>query len=696
MGMRTKMTRGGQSTAWRVTKSHEKVYDTCLYQNSQTRRGCGVTLKRRPGERAGQARTCTMGCSSDDDGKKGRLGPEALENRHCTDIPFAILFGLFVVGMAWACGWGVENGEPERLLHGHDSYGNICGQKNDKRITNPNSGIDMTNFEHSYYTLDPEVGYRQLCVAACPTAYTTDTATIQSLGLCLGVGNSPYAANNNPNASSEATQSCPAFAYNAFETGVTNRCFPSANSTLTAEATAQFNGASEATQAMADVYDSLEIIATMCILAMISVFAFIALMRCCAGPIVWTAVVTCFIALCCAFVAFSYATADARRDLDKQPEEEQTKAEQANVALLISGTVFFALVLLLYTCIVVAMRKRISQAVKIFEMAAEALFEMPTTFCCPFITAFWMIMWMIACIAIILYVVTANSYSTKDGTGYIEYGFTEEQKTLLWYMVFAIFWGTQLLLAMLEFTIASNTAIWYLHSGDAPGWPLKKSIWRIFRYNFGSLALGSLIVAIVQMVRAVVEFLEHQYNQGQEHGGLRKWIFSCIKCLLACIEKCVKFINKNAYIQIAIWGESFCPSACAVFSLLGKHLSLIAIVNGVAYLIVFIIKLGIVVAMAFLTYLWVRTKQEIEFYALIIVIVILLSFVLVDAFTDVYEVCAEAIMICYLEDHDKNAPGPFLFPEKFKKHGELGTQELGTDKDGKKAVVNPSATQSEL
>lgn len=112
----------------------------------------------------------------------------------------------------------------------------------------------------------------------------------------------------------------------------------------------------------------------------------------------------------------------------------------------------------------------------------------------------------------------------------------------------AVFWGTQLLLAMLEFTVASNAAIWYLNEEKPPGWPLKTSIFRIFRYHFGSLAFGSMIVAIIQLIRVILEFVEHQAKKtemGDTAACLRKWIFNCIRCLLYCLEKCVKFINKN-------------------------------------------------------------------------------------------------------------------------------------------------------
>jgi len=31
--------------------------------------------------------------------------------------------------------------------------------------------------------------------------------------------------------------------------------------------------------------------------------------------------------------------------------------------------------------------------------------------------------------------------------------------------------------------------------------------------------------------------------------------------LISCLDRCVKYITKNAYIQVAITGKNFCPSA---------------------------------------------------------------------------------------------------------------------------------------
>ena len=77
---------------------------------------------------------------------------------------FAILFILFCVGVGVIAAWGVENGEVDRIIYGHDSFGNICGQDNSARIDNYNSGLDMTGYTSVVY-----VSTKCVCVLAAPT-----------------------------------------------------------------------------------------------------------------------------------------------------------------------------------------------------------------------------------------------------------------------------------------------------------------------------------------------------------------------------------------------------------------------------------------------------------------------------------------------------------------------------------------------
>lgn len=44
-----------------------------------------------------------------------------------------------------------------------------------------------------------------------------------------------------------------------------------------------------------------------------------------------------------------------------------------------------------------------------------------------------------------------------------------------------------------------------------------------------------------------------------------------MKCCFWCLENFIKFINKNAYIMIAIYGKGFCASARDGFSLILRN-----------------------------------------------------------------------------------------------------------------------------
>lgn len=105
-----------------------------------------------------------------------------------------------------------------------------------------------------------------------------------------------------------------------------------------------------------------------------------------------------------------------------------------------------------------------------------------------------------------------------------------------------------------QFILASCASIWYFNQGkdgvDEKG-EVTTSFKRAFRYHLGSLAFGSLIVAIIQMIIAVLEYIKNKTdNTGAQKSKIYKCLISCVECILYCILKCVEFINKHAYIQV--------------------------------------------------------------------------------------------------------------------------------------------------
>merc|ERR1712070_116925 len=83
---------------------------------------------------------------------------------------------------------------------------------------------------------------------------------------------------------------------------------------------------------------------------------------------------------------------------------------------------------------------------------------------------------------------------------------------------------------------------------------IRVSMW----YHSGTCAFGSLIIAIIKTIRAVISYL--QKKAAQSGNKLAQAVLCCIQCCMWCLEKCMKFLNKNAYIQTAIYGYSFCKA----------------------------------------------------------------------------------------------------------------------------------------
>ena len=75
-----------------------------------------------------------MGCclGKEKDKLDESSGWDVKTTRSCTDVFCLVLFILYVGAMGALSVYGVYTGGAERLLYGMDSFGNICGMKNEK------------------------------------------------------------------------------------------------------------------------------------------------------------------------------------------------------------------------------------------------------------------------------------------------------------------------------------------------------------------------------------------------------------------------------------------------------------------------------------------------------------------------------------------------------------------------------------
>jgi len=70
-------------------------------------------------------------------------------------------------------------------------------------------------------------------------------------------------------------------------------------------------------------------------------------------------------------------------------------------------------------------------------------------------------------------------------------------------------------------------------------------------YHLGSIALGAFIIALIQFVRVVLEYIDKKTRTLQQQNKVAQWAMCVVKCLMWCLEKIVAFINRNAFIIVA-------------------------------------------------------------------------------------------------------------------------------------------------
>lgn len=84
------------------------------------------------------------------------------------------------------------------------------------------------------------------------------------------------------------------------------------------------------------------------------------------------------------------------------------------------------------------------------------------------------------------------------------------------------------------------------------------SYFRAMTYSFGSICLGSLIVAILSATREIM----HQLREGDN-----SLLACCAEFILSCIESLVEYFNKWCYVFVGIYGFGFIEAGKNVINL---------------------------------------------------------------------------------------------------------------------------------
>lgn len=114
-------------------------------------------------------------------------------------------------------------------------------------------------------------------------------------------------------------------------------------------------------------------------------------------------------------------------------------------------------------------------------------------------------LWVVCAVAMI-YLVSSATYIADGSVLTSIASYSDTNLIKFYYFVFGTLWCNALIQACTIFVIASACCMWYYSHGPGQDlhFPILRSYGRAVRYHLGSLAFGSLILAIVQFLQLMV------------------------------------------------------------------------------------------------------------------------------------------------------------------------------------------------
>uniref|UniRef100_A0A8C3UPL4 Choline transporter-like protein n=1 Tax=Catharus ustulatus TaxID=91951 RepID=A0A8C3UPL4_CATUS len=640
--------------------------------------------------------------------------PTPCPPRGCTDIVCCVLLLLAIVGYVVVGVVAWTHGDPRKVIHPTDSRGQFCGQQGTPNQNKPFLFyFDIVKCASPLVLLEFQCPTTQICVSKCPDRYLTfRTAQTNPASLdyyrnfCTPEFKNPLKgvlevlrdkecpAMLIPSTPRTGTEMPPAIHAKqgvimvGNETTYDDGSGRRRNVTELLEGAKQANVVLEARQLAMKIFEDYTVswywIIIGLVIAMLASLIFIVLLRFLAGVMVPAPILAFFPPGIFHCYRSTPAEGEAGSDVSLSELGFQTDLRvylhlrQTWLAFMIILCVLELLIVLL----LIFLRKRILIAIALIK---EAVGHVMSSLLFPLCTFF------LLCLCIAYWASTAVFLSTSNEAVYKVFnesacpfsghtckpevsselltvpdaqclfafygGETAYHKYLIvlqFFNVFMFFWLANFVIALGQVTLAGAFASYYWafkKPDDMPAFPLFSAFGRALRYHTGSLAFGSLVLAIVQVIRVILEYLDHRLKAAENK--FAKFLLSCLKCCFWCLEKFIKFLNRNAYIMIAIYGTNFCTSArnsCPVhFSSFPWGMWDSAFPPPAA-------------AAGAPALCWSRRQRVAPLQTVIVG-----SYLIAHGFFSVYGMCVDTLFLCFCEDLERNDGSPerpyYMSPE---------------------------------
>mmetsp|Transcript_20907 Transcript_20907/g.31188 ORF Transcript_20907/g.31188 Transcript_20907/m.31188 type:complete len:370 (-) Transcript_20907:2479-3588(-) len=311
---------------------------------------------------------------------------------------------------------------------------------------------------------------------------------------------------------------------------------------------------------------------------------------------------------------------------------------------------------------IIYLRRRIQISVGISKTAARAVMDVPTTMIYPLVQLVGFVglvgLWIPS--TLLLTTTGEPTVSTTEFYGfqmsYVVLQYSNEIAYRFWYFLFVFFWTSEFILAMGEITLALCFSKWYFSTDkrNLIGINIGSAACMTIRNHFGTAAFGSLIIGFVQFIRFFLIRIQEKLNRSGAGNNVSDVAFGCCQCFIFVLERWLKYLSKNAYIQTALFSYSYCRGSRDAYYLINRHSYLMGVCGLVSDAALFMGKLFVVVGCAITAFgISEQNFTEDSFAAICVMVGTgILAYFVIDIFSNVLEMAMDTILICFLVDDE--------------------------------------------
>jgi len=327
-----------------------------------------------------------------------------------------------------------------------------------------------------------------------------------------------------------------------------------------------------------------------------------------------------------------------------------------NMFYAITGIVWLSA--LIFTCMVCCNYHRIQLIVAIVKASGRFVNDNLLILLVPVINTLiclcWFAMWFVG----IVYLYSVGTVTNNTTYPWSDIAWDDFTKGAFYFNLFFGLWIVAFMVSFNVFVIASATVIWFFQQGKGQEAGNKSKVrspcctgycWAL-GYHEGSIAFGSFILAVIWGIQIIMAYIDRKMKDAKESNKCIKIMFSYVHACLACFERFIQFLNKQAYIQVALTSKSFCPAAINAFTVILNHMvdfSMLALIgNFFMYIATVLIMFG---SAAIIWLIMTQTEifDTISSVWFPIVLTLIQGFVIGKIFTSIYMVACYAILQCF-------------------------------------------------